>query len=1549
MFDRAAALSREWAAAEQAAREQRARERRGGGQRAGGGQPDGESGAAEETFAVLPDPAVTDRMLRELAEAEQRGAGEEERRALRMARGTLLGVRCLAGGGADPDGERAEAILLLREARAAVPVTEREVRSREAVLRLLIRLVMPRLPELEGQGQQDFAEMMKVGTAYLAPGGPGSLQDFAEVAALLEELAETAAPGDRPELERWIASMRLLSGMTNDRASLLDMVARTNALGTMPPHLELAMNAVAELLRSMPDTPETGQGPAASFPPSPEDLARLMQEWLPAMELMSPGLLKPEEFERAAEALPLATWQDQMTAGLVRMAQALREGRAERLVEAGEPLLEASRSQDAPAGLAPVLLAGLLSSASLQGGNLLDAATAHRMLTEAYGSTGAEGDALPGAAGKELSTTARALLLHQRISAAADDDLDELDDIAEVLLDMRQDLADDDSAASLVVFNLGLLQLRRAMAIGNAGGTVGPPLRRALMYLREAQEHPAVPVALRGVMTSMGAVTSALEQYVDPSSHSVLEEVERARAALGGTLVLADQDIRARLGIALALNVQHERHGDPVVLDTALGELEAARGEINENTGCGTAQEVYKELAGLYRRRGDPGDTARALEATERQLEKVAEDVLLQIGAEHGLAAARAAADRGVTAAGWAAEAGDAVTALRVLEAGRALVLRAVAASTSVPEQLDSHGEHVLAAQWREAARAGDGTDSPRRPADTPDTPETLIPSTLRRRALAALRAHTAGTGGSGGSDGEAHSGPGWQDVADAAQRAGVDAVVHLLVGQGDGAGWALVVRPGAAPLSLRLGGLGRAGRRPLERYLDAARDRSVFTAPGVPYDEPGRAEALAEWEAALEGLCDWAGPAVMGPVLDVVRPGRPARPEDPVRLVLLPAGNLGSVPWHAARITAGVGEVAEHAPGIAVGVGELAEHAPGIAVGVGELAEHAPGIAVGPGELVEHAPRITVREGERAVYAVPGGAEEGERAVYAVPGGAEEGERPEHAVPGGAEDGERAVYAAPGGPGDGERPEHAPRIGAGDADGARARAVYALDLAVISHAASGAEFLRSVGRARLPVGDAPVLVADPRASLPYAEHEVDALRESFYPHARCYGYFVRNGWDRDGTPEELLPLLPGGTAERPATLVELSVHGRVGDRPTVSRLLLHPSRPSAGDGDDPGALTVRQLLGAPSADGRAGAGPLVVLSACETDLSSRDHDEALTLTTAFTARGAADVIGSKWGLDDASSAVLMYVVHHHLAQGRDPALALRLTQQWALDPARAPVPGLPGPLAARIRGRAALPVAAWAPFIHQGNPAPVTTARPGGNTLDTNELLALLVRHREELGQWLDDEQYQHFLAMLERLREAGADAERAAMAVMGIIRSLWPVPDDAGELARLLHVYGRSAAGTVTVPEEDTLLAALEALYAAPPAEPPTPPPPPEPEVPSVADVIAAARRRLLAAPSREAAPAGAPPADVIVLADPDAGRRSPEFQFDPDTGRPREIVVRINRILLADRDPWGAADWWLGGNSWLGGAPAALLGRVPDDRLADAALALVEEGGR
>lgn len=118
--------------------------------------------------------------------------------------------------------------------------------------------------------------------------------------------------------------------------------------------------------------------------------------------------------------------------------------------------------------------------------------------------------------------------------------------------------------------------------------------------------------------------------------------------------------------------------------------------------------------------------------------------------------------------------------------------------------------------------------------------------------------------------------------------------------------------------------------------------------------------------------------------------------------------------------------------------------------------------------------------------------------------------------------------------------------------------------------------------------------------------------------------------------------------------------------------------------------------------------GPLVVLSACETDLSTRDHDEALTLTTSFVSGGARNVVGSRWTAQDGASALMMAVFHHYLAvEGQGPADALRAAQLWMLDPDRKNPGSLGGGLLREIQrpGLDRLPV--WAAFIHQGHPGP--------------------------------------------------------------------------------------------------------------------------------------------------------------------------------------------------------------------------------------------------
>jgi hypothetical protein len=131
---------------------------------------------------------------------------------------------------------------------------------------------------------------------------------------------------------------------------------------------------------------------------------------------------------------------------------------------------------------------------------------------------------------------------------------------------------------------------------------------------------------------------------------------------------------------------------------------------------------------------------------------------------------------------------------------------------------------------------------------------------------------------------------------------------------------------------------------------------------------------------------------------------------------------------------------------------------------------------------------------------------------------------------------------------------------------------------------------------------------------------------------------------------------------------------------------------------------------------------------------------------------------------------------------------------------------------------------------------------------------------------------------------------------------------------------------------PSEDPVLAELRALL----------------DVGAAGMVMQEASARLLAAPAvspAELRDRGVDPdqAHLISLDSPD-GPRLPVFQFDA-ASRPIRVVLDINAVLDADDDPWGAADWWLGRNAWLGRAPAESLGRVPDETLLGMARAVAE----
>lgn len=115
-------------------------------------------------------------------------------------------------------------------------------------------------------------------------------------------------------------------------------------------------------------------------------------------------------------------------------------------------------------------------------------------------------------------------------------------------------------------------------------------------------------------------------------------------------------------------------------------------------------------------------------------------------------------------------------------------------------------------------------------------------------------------------------------------------------------------------------------------------------------------------------------------------------------------------------------------------------------------------------------------------------------------------------------------------------------------------------------------------------------------------------------------------------------------------------------------------------------------------------------------------------------------------------------------------------------------------------------------------------------------------------------------------------------------------------------------------------------------------------------VGPVLGPVRDRLLAAPALDADTVlrrGGDPYAPELIRLPGAGGRPqlPRFQFSEGT-LPWLVVLEVNELLDAAHDPWGAADWWLSSNAWLGAAPAGLLGTGEDRRLVDTVRFLMEE---
>lgn len=1206
--------------------------------------------------------ALADELARIQAESES-AQGGGARAALVAARlGRCLALRFVLAG--DP-ADRERAVRLLDEARTAAPLDEpdREAARRDLVLLLGSRLMTAHRGFSTGSDSRwtidQLTSMLEVG-APLTHGGTGLVEDTGLLVRLLLEREEEQMP---PELRANLLGLGALTEavLKGDLGAVAD--GARGLLGAMPdmrvpgPLRALLPSLFAMLEDTLAGLPPEARGivPAPDGDPAdPDEEAEQRHtriRFLALAEVMSPETLAPEELpELLAEltgtrdpvtgAETRAPLQSRMIAALLHTTLAARSGDMEGFREALRLMHEAYTDGELDSRThrewLRTVVPGVLAAAFLTGGSLQDEDMSRTLLEAQCW----DEDPEDGNLAASLRMCGEVTRLQGRLTAALDSgDGDAVEDIIEALCELELDEAFEGAeewTGVLVGFVLGYAYLGRVVLAASAEDRT-EHLRAAAHHLQRAVETSVDVPVLRGLLDSSWAGLIALTAIAESDPSRIAEGVRRTRKALDNPGFTPGVRPWARGGIAIALDTLHQLTGDPEPLDEAIAELTQGLAELPD--GMPNGARLTWDLAALRAKRAtlgpgeaDAGELRAAVGLARASLRLAADDVLLQQGTHRGLRIARGAADRGRSAAFWALRAGLTEEAMACLEEGRSLVLGAAAVSAGVADRLAALGETRLAERWRAAAdespdRADDrsllelsaaGTGLPgvlrdRSPLEVlaaAGAGAPGLPGDLRRRSLEALRGQ--------GDDTDAQSVPvAGSDLRAGLTKTGADALLYLVPGVDGTDGAVLVVTRDGPAEALPLPALAPAGRAPVAEYLEAGAHRqrletaALDTPDTVNPRDTGRAER--RWLGALDGMCGWAG-EVLGAVLD----------------------HLGV--WDRALGEAGLLGALDGASGGASG------EAGGIVGGAGQ--------AVGADDT--RAVRLVlVPCGELGV--VPWQA-----AVLTPP----------------------AVYDVP-------------------------RPVRACEVAVLTHAASGREFLRAAARRRMPPAERPALVFHGTDDLEWAEDEIETLAEVHYPHA------VIHRPDEDpATPETVLALL-GGRADSPASLVHIACHGLAGPDPTRSALhLAAPAGAATG-----GALTLSTLLETPAeGDAFRSAGPLVVCGGCETDLTTRDHDEALTVTSVMVHRLAADAVGSRWKVDDMRSEVLMLVLHDALARGLAPPDALRAAQRWMLTAPgeRPPVRALKHVSARRLAEDFQGRPDTWAAFVHHGNPAPAArSARP--------------------------------------------------------------------------------------------------------------------------------------------------------------------------------------------------------------------------------------------
>ncbi|GAA1950068.1 CHAT domain-containing protein [Catenulispora subtropica] len=1145
---------------------------------------DGAQGAAAVHRAGV-EPADLDRMLDEVAglEARMSAALPDDDAVLgrvRVTLGALYATRCLRFGWTAED--RAEAVRLLRKARAQGHLLAEDDAS---VMLLFAVLLLPRETVVAPPAPLGVLAPI-LGIARQLQEGGRLVADLHEMHELLDEIVVVRPDDPRiPPLMAFAETLSRILGLVTEVASgrTVPMTRLGELISGMPTAPSGQIGSILGTLMDYGESLEAHQArrppSPASEPPTPEAPAKVDQtvwdDLAMIVEMSAPGAMSAEELTALIERYEADTADEARSLGVATLGRLTVAMRTNDLQETGKALRNVRAMADAPdsehmSWLLRAVFPGVLAASAASHGNRQDAVKAVELL-RGWPRMPDDGEPPTHEFGFDDLGIGRSMLDHHlRFFQAWDlDDTPALENLLEELTEVADTADPATEWHFLIPLQLAIAEI--SLAVRRQDTDL---LLRAKAHMRSALEGP-VPAAGRPLMEAAWSSVLMVAAVLEGRPADLAQATALARDAWPSAPAPHDQRVAAHASIAAGFMAQYHLAEGPArseALREAIQELEQAAAAITERTAPDFRSRVLWALAEAYRTRRDAGldDNVRAVALTLDSLRVIAEDVLLQLGTEHGLQSARSGASRGLQAAGWALDEDRVEAAVEGLELGRALVLRAAAAAGTVPDRLRGVGAAELAEAWENAQVRTSADD------------HFSLPSELRRRALDTLREQEASLAVDSRSHGMFAT-PDLAQIADALDRAGLDALVYLLPDSDSSEGRVLIIRRDGAHHTLPLPGFSAEGPGPFGRYLDHSARRS----PWPHRDADPAFDVAPRWEQSLDELCDRAGAAVLDPLIHIL-PIDPT-PEAPGRVVLVPCGTLGIVPWHAARLSTAPSDVGMDRP------------------------------------------------------------------------------------------------------------------------------VRACDLLVVSYAASAGELLRSLGREREPYDTDPVLVVDPSRTLRYPGAEAAAIRSAYLPHARLLGSIEGHETAGPGTPAEILALLTGDEGKPPASMVQISAHGSASTRPTTSRIRLATPPPSASVSAPtapprsaqvgPEYLTVAEILDAPRPAQAGRFTPLVVLDCCETDLSSRDHDEALTLTTAFVARGAADVIGSRWAINDWSTAVCMVVFHHYLAtDGLTPAEALRAAQRWMLGPDREPIPALTGAPGLHRAGIALHTVAAWAPFIHQGN-----------------------------------------------------------------------------------------------------------------------------------------------------------------------------------------------------------------------------------------------------